>query len=512
MFEQHRGLLFSIAYRMLGSVADAEDALQDAYIRWQQASDADVRSPKAFLITIVSRLCINQLTSARVRREEYVGEWLPEPIVTEPGSATSEMLEVDESVSMALLLMLERLTPVERAVFLLSEVFDYKHADIASTLGLSKANCRQLLRRARLKVHRGRTRFNASIEDHTDLLARFLQAAASGDMNGLLALLSTNVALRSDGGGKAPALPHPIYGAEIIARTITHGLRKLVSQNVLQRIVRINGEPGIVSYLDGHPQSAFVLHVREGRIEVIYIVTNPEKLSHLPPQLHSLTRKTAAHHAPREDALYDPRSPLTTLRLWFGPIAALLLLVGILAIGSMIPGYSHVRQTVSELGEVGSPGRVAFSVLLLLVAACLIAFAGGVAHTLRGAGYATLPAYFVGAMAISAAGVGIFSFPHPLHNVFGMSELVGYQSPLVAALVCRKGLSASKLVTFSIVMYALILVALAANMASMDRHGDLWTHIQPFYGIVQRSLFAAWFVWCAGYAVLLMRLGRERPA
>jgi RNA polymerase sigma-70 factor (ECF subfamily) len=309
VFEQHRGLLFSIAYRMLGSVADAEDALQDAYIRWQQASAADVRSPKAFLITIVSRLCINQLTSARARREEYVGEWLPEPIVTEPGSAISDMLEVDESVSMALLLMLERLTPVERAVFLLSEVFDYKHADIASALGLSKANCRQLLRRARQQVHMGRTRFSASTEDHTDLVERFLQAAASGNMEGLLALLASNVVLRSDGGGKAPALPHPIYGAGIIARTIMHGLKKLAAQNVLQRLVRINGEPGIVSYLEGRPQSAFVLQESEGRIEVIYIVTNPEKLSHLSLQLPSLAGETAAHHVIREGTLHDRRTP-----------------------------------------------------------------------------------------------------------------------------------------------------------------------------------------------------------
>ena len=201
---------------------------------------------------------------------------------------------------------------------------------------------------------------------------------------------------------------------------------------------------------------------------------------------------------------------MTVRRLWFGPIAALLLLVGLLAIGWMTPGYSHIRQTVSELGEVGSPGRIAFSVLLSLVAACLLVFASGVAHALRGAGYSALPAYFVGAMAISAAGVGIFSFPHPLHNVVGMSELIGYQSPLVAALVCRKALNARRLVTFSFVMYALILVALAANMTSMDRHGDLWTHIQPLYGVVQRSLFAAWFFWCAGYAVLLMRLSHEQ--
>src|SRR5437868_8071452 len=171
-FERHRGLLFSIAYRMLGSVADAEDALQDAFIRWQRASEAEVRSPKAFLVTVVSRLCITHLQSARVQRETYVGEWLPEPVVTEPRSDVSRIAEVDESVSMAVLLLLERLTPVERAVFLLSEVFDYKHAEIAAMLGLTEDNCRQLLHRARRHVRLERRRFSASTRKRTELLER----------------------------------------------------------------------------------------------------------------------------------------------------------------------------------------------------------------------------------------------------------------------------------------------------------------------------------------------------
>src|SRR5438046_1669519 len=203
VFEQHRGLLFSIAYRMLGSVADAEDVLQDAFIRWQRASEGDIRSPKAFLVTIVSRLCINHLQSARVQREAYVGEWLPEPLVTEPGSNASETVQVGESVSMALLLLLERLTPGERAVFLLHEVFDYKHAEIAATLGLSEANCRQLLRRAQQHAQLARPRFSTSTQEHTDLLERFYQAAGSGDMNRLISLLSSDVVMHTDGGGKA---------------------------------------------------------------------------------------------------------------------------------------------------------------------------------------------------------------------------------------------------------------------------------------------------------------------
>lgn len=282
-FEQHRGLLFSIAYRMLGSVADAEDTLQDAFIRWQRASEVDIRSPKAFLVTIVSRLCINHLQSARVQREAYVGEWLPEPLVTERGRNASEILQVDESVSMALLLLLERLTPEERAVFLLHEVFDYKHAEIAATLSRSEANCRQLLRRAQQHAQLARPRFSASTQEHTDLLERFYQAAGSGDMNRLISLLSSDVVMHTDGGGKAAALVLPIYGPDKVARAAVHGLRRLMSLNVLQRIVEINGQPGIVSYQDGRPQSVFTVEARDGRIEAIYIVTNPEKLAHLPP-------------------------------------------------------------------------------------------------------------------------------------------------------------------------------------------------------------------------------------
>jgi RNA polymerase sigma-70 factor (ECF subfamily) len=282
-FEQHRGLLFSIAYRMLGSVADAEDTLQDAFIRWQRASETDVRSPKAFLVTIVSRLCINHLQSARVQRETYVGEWLPEPLVTGQGSDVLRIAQIDESVSMAMLLLLERLTPVERAVFLLGEIFEYTHAEIAGMLGVSVANCRQLLRRARQRVRMERPRFGASGKQHTDLLERFYRAAGNGDMDDLLALLSSDVVMHTDGGGKASALPLPIYGPEKVARASVFGLTKLRTLKPLQRIAEINGEPGIVSYVDGRPQSVFTIEVKDGRIRAIYIVTNPDKLFHLPP-------------------------------------------------------------------------------------------------------------------------------------------------------------------------------------------------------------------------------------
>ncbi len=195
-------------------------------------------------------------------------------------------------------------------------------------------------------------------------------------------------------------------------------------------------------------------------------------------------------------------------RLWFGPIAVLLFIVGTIAIGAMTPGYSHVRQTVSELGEAGSPGQFAFSALLCVVATCLLICAVAIGRSLRELGCSVLPAYFVAAMAFSCAGVGIFSFPHPLHNIFGMSETVGLQAPLIAALVCRNKPRAKRIATFSIIMYVVVVFAIAINLIPLVRPASLWPVIKPFFGIVQRSLFASWFVWCAGYAMLLMRLGR----
>ena len=283
-FNQHRGLLFSIAYRMVGSVTDAEDLLQDAFIRWQEAAgDPDIRSPKAFLITAVSRLCINHLQSARVQREEYVGQWLPEPLATDAASDPIGVLRADESISMAFLVMLERLTPVERAVFLLRETFDYKYADIAATLGLEEANCRQILRRALQHVRAARPRFTASLREHDDLLDRFREATRSGDMGQLLALLADDVVLHADGGGKAAAVPNVLHGSGRIARGILGGISKLLPRNLVQRIIQINGRSAFVSYLDGQPHSVLTLDVGSGRIQAIYIVTNPEKLVHLPP-------------------------------------------------------------------------------------------------------------------------------------------------------------------------------------------------------------------------------------
>jgi RNA polymerase sigma-70 factor, ECF subfamily len=282
-FDQHRSLLFSVAYRMLGTVADAEDMLQETFIRWQQADEEEIRSPRAFLITIISRLCINHLQSARVRREEYVGQWLPEPIVTDPANDPLSIIRVDESLSMAFLILMERLTPVERAVFLLREVFEYEYAEIAAILGQSEVNCRQILRRSRQHVSAMRPRFKVSAQKKSELLERFLRATASGDVNQLIAVLADDAVLHSDGGGKAIAVPNLVHGSDAVARAILRGMSKLVPKNLVRRMAQINGNPGVITYLEGRPFSVFTIDGTAEQIRAIYVVTNPEKLSHLPP-------------------------------------------------------------------------------------------------------------------------------------------------------------------------------------------------------------------------------------
>jgi RNA polymerase sigma-70 factor, ECF subfamily len=280
-FHRHRPLLFSIAYRMLGAVADAEDMVQETFIRWQQASGEEVRSPKAFLITIISRLCINQLESARARREEYVGEWLPEPVVTDPAADPLEIFRVDESLSIAFLTVLERLNPLERAVFLLHEVFEYEYGEIAAALERSEANCRQILKRAREHVREARPRLKASNPEHDRLLEKFLEATRSGDLEGLMSLLSADVVLHTDGGGKGPALPHRVQGSEKVARAALGGLHRL-PKRPSGYVVQINGQNGLVSYVDGRPFGVITLDTQDGRIQAIYMVSNPDKLTHLP--------------------------------------------------------------------------------------------------------------------------------------------------------------------------------------------------------------------------------------
>lgn len=282
LFNQHRPLLFSIAYRMLGSVAEAEDVVQESYLRWSQVPGAEVRSPKAYLSAVVTRLCIDYLRSARVRREEYVGPWLPEPLLTDRSLDVTETIDLDETLSMAFLVLLERLTPVERAVFLLREVFDYDYGEVAHIVGKSEANCRQIARRARKSVAARRPRFETSAEQEERLMGSFLEACFSGDMDGLLALLSEDVILWSDGGGRTRAALNPIYGADKVARFFFGILRQVPPGFVVRRTL-VNGRPGLIGYFgDGRPQNVTTFDVAEERIQAIRLVLNPEKLGNVP--------------------------------------------------------------------------------------------------------------------------------------------------------------------------------------------------------------------------------------
>ena len=266
---------------MIGTVSDAEDAVQETFIHFQRSRDETIRNPRAYLVTIVTRLCLNHLQSARVRREHYVGTWLPEPLPTGEGEDPFGIVRVDESLSMALLLLLERLTPLERAVFILREVFDFSYAEIGTALGQTEIHCRQLFHRARGHVGDMRRRFETNREQHEALVQRFAAAARNGDMNGLLTMLSADVQLVSDGGGKGGAVPNIIKGAEKVSRAIVLGMAHYVPREVTFRTAWINGEPGVVSYLNGRPFSAVVLETRDGGVEKIFVITNPDKLGHL---------------------------------------------------------------------------------------------------------------------------------------------------------------------------------------------------------------------------------------
>ncbi len=272
---------------MTGSVMEAEDAVQEAYLRWQQASEDEVRSPSSYLSTVVTRLCIDRLRSARVRREQYVGPWLPEPVLGEQAKEIESKADLEDTLSMSFLVLLESLTPVERAVFLLREVFGYEYAEIASLVGKSEANCRQISRRARQSVAARRPRFESSPKQEERLMEGFLQASLEGDMEALLALLSEDVTLYSDGGGKTRAALRPIYGADKVARFLT-GILSNIPPDFAVRQTRINGRPGLVGYFgDGSPQSVVSIEVAEGSIMAIRLVVNPEKLGSVPQLEHA---------------------------------------------------------------------------------------------------------------------------------------------------------------------------------------------------------------------------------
>ena len=282
VFERHRSLLFSIAYRMLGSVADAEDIVQEAYLRWRDVPGSEVRSPKSYLSAVVTRLSIDRLRSAQASREEYVGPWLPEPLLSEGGEDGGDPTELDEFLSMAFLVLLESLNPVERAVFLLREVFDYDYEEISRIVGKSEDNCRQIARRARHSVVARRPRFERSPEQEERLTRQFVEACTSGNMEGLVSLLSSDVTLWSDGGGKVAAAPYPIYGPERVARFL-FGVLRTVPPGFFALPARVNGGPGVVGYVDGRPTAVVALDVADGRLRGVRIVVNPEKLHAVPP-------------------------------------------------------------------------------------------------------------------------------------------------------------------------------------------------------------------------------------
>ncbi len=282
--EQYRPRLFGIAYRMLGSVTDAEDAVQEAYLRWQQAQARDevIVAPEGWLIAVLTRLCIDQLRAARTTREAYIGPWLPEPLVSTAGKDVGEVVEMAEAISMAFLIMLERLSPVERAVFLLHEVFGYAHAEIAGIVGKSEAACRQHLRRAKERIRLDRPRFQTSAEIGERLAAEFLRACTDGDLPGLLTILTDDVELVADSGGKAAAPPRPIRGAVAVARLLVSLMRRAPRNWTITRVA-INGDPGFVAYdNDGEPIAAVALEMSESRVAAIRLIRNPDKLRVVP--------------------------------------------------------------------------------------------------------------------------------------------------------------------------------------------------------------------------------------
>jgi RNA polymerase sigma-70 factor (ECF subfamily) len=285
-FVDLRPVLFGVAYRMLGSVVEAEDVVQEAYLRWAGVDASEISSPRAYLTTIVTRLSIDYLRSARVRREIYIGQWLPEPLQVEDadswelavGSATPGG-ELADSLSLAFLVLLEELAPAERAAFLLREVFRYDYGAIARTLERSEPACRQLVSRARRRVGNRRQRFDADREQGLELARRFVVACGTGDIDGLLSLLTHDVVVWTDGGGQAKAAPRPVVGPWRAARWLVHVAKSYTGTTIQE--CALNGQPGLLFVSDGAVTAAVVLDVLGGKIAGIRVVANPEKLARL---------------------------------------------------------------------------------------------------------------------------------------------------------------------------------------------------------------------------------------
>jgi RNA polymerase sigma-70 factor, ECF subfamily len=276
--QELRPYLFAIAYRMLGSVAEAEDVVQEAFLRYH-AADVDAESPKAYLATVTTRLAIDELRSARARREVYPGEWLPEPLVDDEAVRHAETAD---SLSMTFLHLLEKLSPVERAVFLLREVFDYEYDDVARIVGKSPANCRQILARAHAHIREGRRRFDVSREERDEVARRFLAAWEAGDTTALVEWLAPDATVHGDGGGKAPSLPAPLVGAERVAKALIGWGRRARELGLTYRATHVNGEPGVVFYEpDGRAVWVAALEIADGVVVAVRSVLNPDKLTHV---------------------------------------------------------------------------------------------------------------------------------------------------------------------------------------------------------------------------------------
>jgi RNA polymerase sigma-70 factor (ECF subfamily) len=280
-FAALRPRLFSIAYRMLGIRADAEDVVQDAWLRWHGSAPAALQSAEAWLVTVTTRLAIDRLRSRKAERETYIGWWLPEPLVELDERTPESAAELASEVSVAFMWVLERLSPEERAAFLMRQVFDHDYADIAAMLNKSEASCRQMVHRAQARVQQERPRFDVPKDTHRELLAKFMQAAGNGDRAAMKAMMSDRVQLVADGGGKVNSFLHMLHGAGRVAG-VYWSLEHQFPSQVVYRPARINGEPGLLRYVAGKIESAQSFIVDEGRIVAVFIMRNPDKLTTVP--------------------------------------------------------------------------------------------------------------------------------------------------------------------------------------------------------------------------------------
>jgi RNA polymerase sigma-70 factor, ECF subfamily len=280
IFQRYRPRLFGIAYRMLGTRDDAEDILQEAYIRWHAVDLEEIESPEAWLVSVVTRLSIDRLRKAYVQREIYIGPWLPEPLVVDPAMSPEIRAELKSDVSLAFMVMLERLSPLERAVFLLHDVFDLAYAEIARIVAKSEEAVRQIVSRARARVRIDKQRFEANEKSRESLIKKFISASYAGDEKTLMSIFAEDVALTSDGGGIVSAARKTIYGNKRLTRLYTLTIGKLRdSYRLNAEMATINGKPGIIEFLDGKPFAATTFSITEGKIAAVYRVMNPEKLT-----------------------------------------------------------------------------------------------------------------------------------------------------------------------------------------------------------------------------------------